>query len=53
VPWNCAHHEKLGFHVVPTSTPTLQALVEEQATWGLEPSLRVVMRRSVVENREH
>jgi ribosomal protein S18 acetylase RimI-like enzyme len=45
VPWNGPYYEKLGFHVVPTLTPALQALVDEQATWGLEPSLRVVMRR--------
>jgi ribosomal protein S18 acetylase RimI-like enzyme len=48
VPWNAPYYEKLGFHVVSTLTPTLQALVDEQATWGLEPSLRVVMRRSLL-----
>jgi ribosomal protein S18 acetylase RimI-like enzyme len=47
VPWNGPYYEKLGFHVVSTLTPALQALVDEQATWGLEPSLRVVMRRSL------
>ena len=46
VPWNAPYYEKLGFRVVSTLTPALQALVDEQATWGLEPSLRVVMRRS-------
>jgi hypothetical protein len=30
-------------------TPALHALIDEQATWGLEPSLRVVMRRSLVD----
>jgi ribosomal protein S18 acetylase RimI-like enzyme len=49
VPWNSPYYEKLGFHVVSTLTPALQALVDQQATWGLEPSLRVVMRRSLVE----
>ena len=49
VPWNGPYYEKLGFHVVPTLTPALQALVDEQATWGLEPSLRVVMRRSLLD----
>jgi ribosomal protein S18 acetylase RimI-like enzyme len=47
VPWNGPYYEKLGFHVVSALTPALQALVEQQATWGLEPSLRVVMRRSL------
>jgi hypothetical protein len=28
-------------------SPAVQAMVDEQATWGLEPSLRVVMRRSL------
>jgi len=49
VPWNGPYYEKLGFHVVSTLTPALQALVDEQATWGLEPSLRVVMRRSLLD----
>jgi ribosomal protein S18 acetylase RimI-like enzyme len=52
VPWNGPYYKKLGFHVVSTLTPALQALVDEQATWGLEPSLRVVMRRSLV-NEAH
>jgi ribosomal protein S18 acetylase RimI-like enzyme len=47
VPWNCRYYEKLGFHTVATLTPVLQALVDEQATWGLDPALRVVMRRSL------
>ena len=46
VPWNGPYYEKLGFHVVSNLKPALQALIDEQATWGLEPSLRVVMRRS-------
>ncbi len=49
VPWNAPYYEKLGFRVVPTLTPALQAMVDEQATWGLDPSLRVVMRRSLVD----
>lgn len=49
VPWNAPYYEKLGFHVVSTLTPALQELVDEQATWGLEPSLRVVMRRSLAD----
>ena len=46
VPWNGPYYEKLGFQVVTTLTPALQALIDEQATWGLDPSLRVVMRRT-------
>jgi ribosomal protein S18 acetylase RimI-like enzyme len=49
VPWNSPYYEKLGFHVVSPLTPALQALIDEQATWGLEPSLRVVMRRSLLD----
>jgi ribosomal protein S18 acetylase RimI-like enzyme len=48
VPWNGPYYEKLGFRVVSPLSPALQALVDEQATWGLEPSLRVVMRRSLL-----
>ena len=47
VPWNGPYYEKLGFHVVSPLSPALQALVDEQATWGLDPTLRVVMRRSL------
>jgi ribosomal protein S18 acetylase RimI-like enzyme len=47
VPWNAPYYEKLGFHVVSTLTPALQAVVDEQASWGIEPSLRVVMRRTL------
>ena len=49
VPWNARYYEKLGFHVVSPLTPALQALIDQGATWGLEPSLRVVMRRSLVD----
>ena len=49
VPWNGPYYEKLGFQVVSTLTPALRALVDEQASWGLEPSLRVVMRRSLLD----
>jgi ribosomal protein S18 acetylase RimI-like enzyme len=45
VPWNSPYYEKLGFDIVSPLTPALQALIDEQATWGLDPSLRVVMRR--------
>ena len=49
VPWNARYYEKLGFHVVSPLTPALQALIDQGAAWGLEPSLRVVMRRSLVD----
>ena len=49
VPWNGPYYEKLGFRVVSTLTPALQALIDQQATWGLDPSLRVVMRRSLLD----
>jgi hypothetical protein len=45
VPFNAPYYEKLGFRVVTSLTPNLQSLVDEQAGFGLEPSLRVVMRR--------
>jgi ribosomal protein S18 acetylase RimI-like enzyme len=51
VPWNGPYYAKLGFHVVSTLTPALQAMIDEQATWGLKPSLRVVMRRSLPDQR--
>jgi ribosomal protein S18 acetylase RimI-like enzyme len=50
VPWNGPYYEKLGFHVVAPLTPALQALVDEQATWGLDPELRVVMRRVIADD---
>jgi hypothetical protein len=40
----------LGFRIVETLSPGLQSLLDEQAGWGLDPSLRVVMRRSVAED---
>jgi ribosomal protein S18 acetylase RimI-like enzyme len=49
VPWNAPFYEKLGFRILTTLTPALHALVDQQATWGLDPSLRVVMRRSLVD----
>jgi ribosomal protein S18 acetylase RimI-like enzyme len=49
VPWNAPYYEQLGFHVVSTLTTALQALIDEQATWGLEPTLRVVMRRTLAD----
>jgi GNAT superfamily N-acetyltransferase len=49
VPWNGPYYEKLGFEAVTVLTPALQAVLDRAATWGYEPSLRVVMRRSLVD----
>jgi ribosomal protein S18 acetylase RimI-like enzyme len=49
VPFNAPYYEKIGFTVVTDLSETLQALVEEQATYGLDPSLRVVMRRRLTD----
>ena len=53
VPWNAPYYEKLDFRIVTTLTPALQAMVDQQATWGLDPTLRVVMRRSLLDRRDH
>lgn len=47
VPWNAPYYERLGFTVVESLSSALQVLIDDQATWGLDPSLRVVMRREV------
>ncbi|HVM39514.1 MAG TPA: GNAT family N-acetyltransferase [Acidimicrobiia bacterium] len=47
VPWNRPLYEHLGFEVVPTDGvgPELQALVAHEAAQGLDPAMRVCMRR--------
>ena len=45
VPFNAPYYERLDFHVVMTMTDGLQALVDAQAARGLDPAVRVVMRR--------
>ncbi len=45
VPWNMPYYEHLRYRVVRDLSPALHALVEEQAGYGLDPALRVVMRR--------
>ena len=47
VPWNRPFYERRGFRVLADDelTPGLRALVEHEATIGLDPALRVVMRR--------
>lgn len=51
VPWNMAFYARLGFEVVPASalSPALRAIVEDEARRGLDPAIRVVMRRVVGE----
>jgi ribosomal protein S18 acetylase RimI-like enzyme len=50
VPWNGPYYEKLGFEAVTELTPALQTLLDQgERRWGLDPSLRVVMRRSLVD----
>jgi ribosomal protein S18 acetylase RimI-like enzyme len=49
VPWNGPYYEKLGFKAVTALTPALQAVLDRAATWGYEPSLRVVMRGSLAD----
>ena len=48
VPWNMPFYARLGFEVVPASalSATLRALVDDEARRGLDPAIRVVMRRS-------
>ena len=47
VAFNRPYYERRGFVVVPEAewTPALRALVQEEATSGLDPTTRVVMRR--------
>ena len=47
VPWNMPFYATLGFEEIPMRelSPALVALVQREAQRGLEPSLRVVMRR--------
>ena len=47
VPFNAPLYARRGFDVVPEAswTPALKDLVEREADMGLDPSIRVVMRR--------
>lgn len=49
VPWNMPFYARLGFEVVPASalSPALRAIVDDEARRGLDPAIRVVMRRAV------
>jgi GrpB-like predicted nucleotidyltransferase (UPF0157 family)/GNAT superfamily N-acetyltransferase len=46
VPWNEPFYERCGFEVVPDAElgPELRAQVKDEATRGLDPATRVVMR---------
>jgi len=48
VPWNMPFYARLGFDVVGPAelTRALQAVVEDETRRGLDPSRRVVMRRT-------
>lgn len=48
VPWNRPYYERHGYVVVPPDewTPALRDLVAHEATYGLDPATRVVMRRN-------
>jgi len=50
VAWNRPYYERQGFTVVPDEawSSTLRALVAHEATEGLDPATRVVMRRPLV-----
>jgi GNAT superfamily N-acetyltransferase len=48
VPWNMPFYARLGFEVVPASelSRPLRTLVDDEARRGLDPAIRVVMRRA-------
>ena len=55
VPWNLPFYERLGFDVIApeqVSAP-LRAIVEDETRRGLDPSRRVVMRRSSLLQSDH
>jgi GNAT superfamily N-acetyltransferase len=49
VPWNQPLYEHLGFHVLPESEigPELSVIRAHEAEIGLDPSLRVAMRKPI------
>ncbi|GAA4439400.1 GNAT family N-acetyltransferase [Actinokineospora soli] len=46
VPWNAPYYRRIGFTEVP-ATGALADVVAEEAAHGLDPALRVCMRREV------
>jgi GNAT superfamily N-acetyltransferase len=51
VPWNAPLYAHLGFEVLADPGPELIALVAHEAEMGLDPQLRVCMRRAVLLRR--
>jgi GNAT superfamily N-acetyltransferase len=51
LPWNAPFYARAGFDVIPPEdlSPTLAARVREEAARGLDPTKRVVMRRTLDE----
>lgn len=49
VPWNMPFYVRLGFEVIPPDelSPALNSVVQDETRRGLDPTRRVVMRRSV------
>lgn len=45
VPWNAPLYAHLGYEVVDDPSPALRAVVAHETELGLDPSIRVVMRR--------
>jgi len=50
VPWNAPYYARCGFRVLAESElgPELRATRDHEATLGLDPALRVCMRRDLV-----
>jgi ribosomal protein S18 acetylase RimI-like enzyme len=50
VPWNAPYYQRCGFRVLAESElgPELRAKRDAEATHGLDPALRVCMRRDLV-----
>lgn len=49
VPWNAPYYRRLGFREVEAAqiTAGLRAVLDAEVAFGLDPSTRVCMRRSV------
>jgi GNAT superfamily N-acetyltransferase len=54
VPWNLPFYARLGFDIVPAEelSPPLRAVVEDETRRGLDPSRRVVMKRTTTSPSE-
>jgi 4-diphosphocytidyl-2-C-methyl-D-erythritol kinase len=55
VRWNMPFYARHGFTVIPRDQlgPALQAVVEAEARRGLDPSIRVAMRRTTATTDDH